>query len=152
MLNDCRIVITQTVIYEDIFVAVFVNIKLVVNTVESYFKSMYKFTLNFYTNISINIPDSVVTIGRSAFEGCDAKSITIGNSVTTIGADAFKLYEPFTTQITLRGTTPPQITSTTFSGCMTNDCVIYVPASAVETYKSANIWSSYASRIQAIQS
>ena len=122
------------------------------NSVTSIGNNAFAYSARFYTNISINIPDSVVTIGRSAFEGCDAVSITIGSSVTTIGDDAFKLYEPYTTQITLRGTTPPQITNTTFSGCMKNNCVIYVPASAVETYKSANVWSSYASKIQAIQS
>ncbi|MCR5680758.1 MAG: leucine-rich repeat domain-containing protein [Prevotella sp.] len=39
---------------------------------------------------SITIPNSVITIGESAFHGCNSLSdITIGNSVTTIGADAF---------------------------------------------------------------
>ena len=36
------------------------------------------------------IPDSVTTIGSSAFESCDSlTSVTIGNSVTTIGNSAF---------------------------------------------------------------
>jgi len=34
--------------------------------------------------------------------------------------------------------------------CNTNDCPIYVPAEAVEAYKSAERWSTYANRIQPI--
>ena len=40
---------------------------------------------------SIDIPNSVTTIGSHAFDGCWAlKSINIPNSVTTIGASAFE--------------------------------------------------------------
>lgn len=38
---------------------------------------------------SVNIPNSVTTIGNNAFKNCDLTSITIPNSVTTIGTDAF---------------------------------------------------------------
>ena len=38
---------------------------------------------------SISIPNSVTTIGLSAFKGCGLTSITIPNSVTTIGISAF---------------------------------------------------------------
>ena len=38
----------------------------------------------------VTIPNSVTTIGESAFEGCERlKNIDIPNSVTTIGAWAF---------------------------------------------------------------
>jgi len=43
-----------------------------------------------YTNlISISIPNSVTTIGTSAFNGCGLTSITIPNSVTSIGSSMF---------------------------------------------------------------
>ena len=39
---------------------------------------------------TINIPDSVITIGGSAFEGCERLTgIAIPDSVKTLGADAF---------------------------------------------------------------
>ena len=42
------------------------------------------------TDTSFTIPDSVTTIGNSAFYRCDnLTSVTIGNSVTTIGGGAF---------------------------------------------------------------
>jgi hypothetical protein len=42
----------------------------------------------------ISIPDSVTSIGKSAFCSCDLLSIvTIGNSVTSIGEQAFNLCE-----------------------------------------------------------
>ena len=45
-------------------------------------------------------------------------------------------------------TTPPSIGTTSISDY--NPTVIYVPASAVNTYKSATNWNAYASKIQAI--
>ena len=39
--------------------------------------------------ISVTIPNSVKTIGGSAFEGCRLTSVTIPNSVTEIGVRAF---------------------------------------------------------------
>ena len=50
--------------------------------------------------------------------------------------------------LTMLDTTPPTIGVTSISAY--NPTVIYVPASAVNTYKTAYGWSDYASRIQAI--
>jgi len=45
-------------------------------------------------------------------------------------------------------TTPPLGGSSMFD---LTRCPIYVPAGSVDAYKSAEFWSDYASRIQAIQ-
>ena len=76
---------------------------------------------------SINIPDGVTSIGRSAFRGCsDLTSITLFPSTPpTAGADIF-VNSP--------------------------DALIYVPSESVDAYKSADGWSDYADRIQAIPS
>lgn len=119
---------------------------------------------------SINIPNSVTTIGGSAFASCSGlTSCTIGNSVTSIGTNAFTNCTSLTsvtipysvtiigerafrycsglTSITVNTTTPPALGNQAFYG---STCNIYVPASAVNTYKNASGWNSYSSRIQAI--
>lgn len=96
----------------------------------------------------ITIPDSVIEIGNSAFSDCRRLTgITIPNSVTSIEDYAF-LYCSDLTSITVHSTTPPTIGPYCFNG--TNDCPIYVPYESVDTYKEADVWWRYASRIQPI--
>ncbi len=65
---------------------------------------------------SVNIPDSVTTIGRSAFAYCNSlTSVTIGNSVTTIGGSAFLNCESLTSV-----TIPDSVT--TIGGGAFRDC------------------------------
>ena len=98
---------------------------------------------------SINIPSGVTTIGNNAFYVCASlTSVTIPDSVTSIDNYAFRSCDSLTS-ITVKATTPPTLgNSNVFLN--TNDCPIYVPAASVDTYKAANNWSTYASRIQAI--
>jgi hypothetical protein len=71
-------------------------------------------------------------------------TFTIPASVTTIESEAFN---KTSTTITCLGTTPPTLPNTFTLGSVT---AIYVPASAVETYKTATNWDSYAAKIFAI--
>ena len=96
---------------------------------------------------SITIPDSVTSIGENAFSYCPSlTSVTIPNSVTSIGSGAFG-YCYSLISVTINRTSPPAIQSNTF---YLVPGYIYVPASAVNTYKSATNWSTYASKIKAI--
>lgn len=98
---------------------------------------------------SVTILDSVTSIGTSAFYNCSSlTSVTIPSSVTSIEANAFYNCRNLT-NITIEATTPPTIKFSTLDNG--NDCPIYVPSESVETYKAAEYWSNYASRIQAIQ-
>lgn len=77
--------------------------------------------------VSIDIPSSIKRIEKSAFYGCTSLS-----------------------GITIRATVPPSgVNQFTFDQHL--NFPIYVPAESVNAYKTAEGWTSYASRIQAIQ-
>lgn len=98
---------------------------------------------------SVTIPNGITSIGVYALGECGSlTSIDIPSSVTSIGDNAFVNCRGLTS-VTVNATTPPTLGTTAFNN--TNDCPIYVPSASVETYKAANNWSTYASRIQAIQ-
>ena len=107
-------------------------------------------TLTFaYTNVeNITIPDSVKTILNHSFDHCtNLKNINIGTGCTTISM-AFTNCTGLQT-VTVNALTPPMLLSKPFEN--TNDTfVIKVPASVLNTYKTASGWSTYASRIEAI--
>ncbi len=77
---------------------------------------------------SVTIPDSVTTIGNSAFYDCSNLTSVYCKATTppTLGSNVFKTYN---------------------NGYVNLGCAIYVPAESVETYKAAENWSSYKSRI-----
>ena len=74
------------------------------------------------------MPETLTSIGDGAFYGCS------------------NMYE-----VVLNGSTPPTLSSDShaFDG---STCTIYVPSSAVDTYKTATGWDKYASRIKPINS
>ena len=102
---------------------------------------------------SITIPNSVTTISLGAFYQSKLTSIDLPASVTSIGNNAFYGCTSLTS-ITIRATTPPTLDSSYSSTFPTTSqsYTIYVPASAVDTYKTTSRWSYWASKIQAIPS
>ena len=96
---------------------------------------------------SIKIPNSVTKILRAAFYESGLISVNIPSSVTEIGDSAFENCKNLTS-ITFSSVTPPAIGRNIFDNNTTID--IYVPASAVETYKNNSSWKQYAKFIKAI--
>ena len=99
---------------------------------------------------SIDIPNSVTSIGGLAFAGCGGMtSIEIPSSVTSIENSAFRdCY--LLTSIKINAMSPPTLGTEVFRG--TNNCPIFVPAESVDAYQTADGWSEYADRIQAMPS
>ena len=94
---------------------------------------------------TITIPNSVTTLGRGAFGGCTAlKSVTLGSGLTSIGNDAFSDC-PFKYINCLR-TTPPTITSSTFTRSQYSSSHLVVPNNALSAYSSATNWSNFSSK------
>ena len=85
---------------------------------------------------SVTIPDSVTTIGDYAFRWCESlTSVTIGDSVTTIGSSAFYGCESLTSV-----TIPDSVTtigSSAFYGC-TGELIIYSKIIETDYYSFDN--------------
>ena len=97
---------------------------------------------------SVTIPNSVISIGGAAFGMCGLTSIEIPNSVTSIGDYAFAYCINLET-VTINATTPPTLGSDAFESTA-EGLKIYVPVGSVDTYKTAENWSDYAEKIEAI--
>ena len=89
--------------------------------------------------------DKIRTIGANAFKGTKLENVVLPEALTSIGDGAFSGCSSML-QVVLLGTTPPTLSadSHAFDG---STCSIYVPASAVSTYKNATGWKKYSSRI-----
>ena len=93
---------------------------------------------------SVIFPETITTFGREAFWNCSAlANITLPASVSSIGRDSFNGCTGLS-YIRFKGSTVPSFLSNSFSN--TNNCTIYVPSDAVDTYKA---YSSIADRVQA---
>ena len=95
------------------------------------------------TNITIG--NTVTSIGWNAFENCSGlTSVTIGSGVTIIGTHAFYSCSGLKT-VKISAINPPTLNTEAFYE--TNIEKIIVPKSAINTYKSAAGWSTYADKI-----
>lgn len=95
----------------------------------------------------IHIPDSCTKIGSYAFRQGIATEIEIGKGIEEINNYAF--YNNNLSKIIIHALTPPTIQTNTF--LVQPDAVFYVPASALNDYKSASNWSKFADRMVGLE-
>lgn len=93
----------------------------------------------------ITLPNNITTIPGYTFRNTKIAELVVPATVTSIGGQAF--YTSYLTKVTMLGTTPPTINANCFADTYR---YYYVPASALDTYKAANTWSSHANNILAI--
>ncbi len=92
---------------------------------------------------SVTIPNSVTSIGQSAFYNCSGlTSVSIPNSVTSIGNNAF--YEcSALTDVYCFATDVPKAQYSTFYLTSIKLATLHVPASSLEAYRTTNPWSEF---------
>lgn len=94
---------------------------------------------------NVTIPNSVTSIEDTAFKDCiGLTSVTIPDSVTRIGIWAFYGCNKLKT-VKISAVNPPTIDNVAFDE--TSIEKIIVPKSAINSYKSATGWSTYADKI-----
>ncbi len=97
----------------------------------------------YYSNAlkEINL-SKVEEIGEGAFKDINFSSVDL-SSATSVGYQAFTANENEEPLITINNETPATIAS----GAFPESAMFLVPDNATTTYKSADVWSDYASRI-----
>ena len=89
------------------------------------------------------IPNSVTSIGESAFSWCRGlTSVTIPDGVTSIGEDAFYNCSGLTS-VTSLSTTPPTCGTSVFGNVSVGNITLEVPAESVSMYQSADTWKDF---------
>ena len=92
---------------------------------------------------SVIVDENVTRVGPYAFWNCTTiTSITIPESVTSIEGSAFYGCSNLTS-ITCKAVTPPTIGNSNTFYNVDKSIPVYVPASSVESYKSAEYWSAF---------
>ena len=86
------------------------------------------------------MPNTLTSIGESAFSGTLVKIVTIPSSVTSIGDYAF-VPSGGLTSVTVERTSPCTITNYTFPSSW--QATLYVPKGRKAAYEAANYWKDF---------
>lgn len=88
------------------------------------------------------IPYTVTSIGEYAYGECeDLTSVIIPESVTSIGSSAF--YYTTLSSVTVKNTTPPSTENDTFYQSGHTTATLYVPFGCKEVYETAKNWKDF---------
>ena len=105
---------------------------------------------------SVTIPNSLISIGSNAFEGCrDLTFLTIGSGVKTIGQKAFASCKALENVYCLAETVPSIgyyhtwynwiSTTDAFQDSYIEYATLHVPSASVESYRAVEPWKSFKS-------
>ncbi len=92
---------------------------------------------------NVILPNSVTTVGESAFAGCaELTDIVIGKTVNVIGENAFAGCVGVT-KISCYPSKVPSIASNTFFEINKNVCELHVLAGCYQSYRDADYWNQF---------
>lgn len=95
------------------------------------------------TTIDLSRTGGVTTIPSYAFQNLAAANILLSSEITSIGNYAFSGCANLTS-LTLYAFVPPTCSSNTFINFANKaNCMVYVPASAIELYSTADYWKDF---------
>ena len=123
--------------------AFYQNYNMKLNEIPPLVKSIGSYAFRTHSFEHLKIYDACETINTQAFRySSSLKTVELGTGINLINVYAFANNTELTT-FTIHATTPPTLGSYAFDYCSKLE-EIRVPASALETYKSASNWSKYA--------
>ena len=97
---------------------------------------------------AVAIPDNVIGIDFEAFYGCEKLvGITMGNGVQYVGNFAFAECKNLA-DIYCLAATVPSIGSNTFDNSCPENATLYVPAEAIDSYRTTAPWSSFGNIVE----
>ena len=92
---------------------------------------------------SVTMSNGLKEIQEGAFNNCAGlTTITIPNSVTSIGVGAFRRCSGLTSVYSLN-TVPPTVDSYCFDDAQYQTATLYVPRTALETYRTTDPWLNF---------
>ena len=101
---------------------------------------------NCYSLASVTIPSTVTSISSYAFSSCySLVSVTIPSGVSTIPTKTFQNCYGMSEYHFTRTESVPTLDNVDAFSNIQSDCVIYVPSSKLNDYKTAENWATYAS-------
>ena len=96
----------------------------------------------------INIPSSVTAIGSNAFFFCgNFTSLTLPSNVASIGAAAFANCVLLAT-IYIYNHTPPVAVSNAFDVIDKTLCILHVPVGSISAYDTAAVWTDFVNIVE----
>lgn len=94
---------------------------------------------------SIHVPNSVTEIGTTAFYGCKKlASVYLGENITTLESMSFANC-PELTDLYCYSDKVPTINANSFGDSQINYATLHVPSTALNDYKSADVWNTFGS-------
>ena len=101
---------------------------------------------NLRSLVEAKLPSTVSVTGRVLSSCYSLTKFTVPASITSI--ESYGLSGLYSMQeLHFLATTPPTLANANVFNNLNSDCIFYVPEESVTAYKTANIWSSFASRI-----
>lgn len=100
-----------------------------------------------YSLSDVTLPTSLTEIPATTFQRCNALTkLVVPATVTSIATKAFQDCYGMR-EYHFKSTTPPTLDNVDAFDNIQSDCVIYVPSASLNSYKTAENWSTYASQM-----